>query len=50
MNKNKSPMVNPRSDSQQDNGLILGSGNTITPHKFNAAGCIIISEFDPLSA
>ena len=47
----KSPCL-ARTDSQQENGLILGSmgGNTPTPHKFCGNGNNLISEFDPISA
>lgn len=48
----KSPNVLARTDSQQENGQIMGSvgGNTPTPHKFGTIGGNMISEFDPLSA
>lgn len=48
----KSPNGLARTDSQQENGLILGSmgnGNTPTPHKFNGGMNPLISEFDPMS-
>ena len=47
----KSPNALVRTDSQQENGLIMGSlgGNTPTPHKFGAVGANMISEFDPMS-
>lgn len=35
-----------KTDSQQENGCILGSANTPTPVKFGATGAPIISEFD----
>jgi hypothetical protein len=48
----KSPFNMQRTDSQQENGLIMNSngGNTPTPHKFGAHGTNLISEFDPMSA
>jgi len=48
----KSPNALQRTDSQQENGLIMGSmgnGNTPTPHKFNGGLNPLISEFDPAS-
>lgn len=45
----KSPLQ--RTDSQQENGLIMNSigQNTPTPHKFNGMATALISEFDPMS-
>ena len=49
----KSPNAHlQRTDSQQENGIIMGSmggGNTPTPHKFNGGLNPLISEFDPMS-
>jgi len=48
----KSPNALARTDSQQENGIIMGSmggGNTPTPHKFNGGLNPLISEFDPMS-
>lgn len=40
-----------RTDSQQENGILLGSNGptTPTPHKFNPAKGAFISEFDPMT-